>query len=98
MKSLGFIETKGVTAAIEALDVMTKTADVEFVTWERRLGGWLVTVIVQGSLSAVTEAVNAAQAAALKEPCVGAVIGNPHEEIIRIVNTSAERLGEKTNG
>ena len=41
MKSLGFIEIPTVTAAIEALDVMTKTADVEFVTWEKKLGGRL---------------------------------------------------------
>ena len=51
MKSLGFIEVQSVTAAVDALDIMCKTANVEFVTWERRLGGRLVTVIVQGQLS-----------------------------------------------
>ena len=44
-KSYGFIEISGVTAAISALDIMCKTADVEFVTWERKQGGRLVTII-----------------------------------------------------
>ena len=64
-KSLGFIEISGVTAAIDALDIMCKTADVELVTWERKLGGRLVTLIVRGSVSAVTEAVAAAAANAI---------------------------------
>ena len=42
MKSLGLIEVSGVTAAIDCLDIMCKSADVEFVTWERKLGGRLV--------------------------------------------------------
>ena len=90
MKSLGFIEIPSVTAAIEALDTMCKTSDVEFVTWERKLGGRLVTIIVQGDVSAVTEAVECAAKSAMK-PCVHAVIPNPHEEIIRIVEISAKK-------
>lgn len=40
MKSLGFIELPSVTATIEALD-MCKTAEVEFVTWEKSwVTGW----------------------------------------------------------
>ena len=34
-KSYGFIEIPSTTAAIDALDIMCKTADVEFVTWEK---------------------------------------------------------------
>ncbi len=97
MKSLGFIEISSVTAALEALDIMTKTADVKFVTWEKKLGGRLVTIIVQGNVAAVTEAVNAAADNALLQPCVKAVIANPHSETMRIVNQSAERLGEQLN-
>ena len=92
MKSLGFIEIPGVTAAIEALDTMCKTADVEFVTWERKLGGRLVTIIVQGDVSAVTEAVERAVKNAMK-PCVHAIIPNPHEETIKMVNISAKKHG-----
>ena len=34
--SLGFIEVSGVVAAVDALDIMCKTADVTLVTWERK--------------------------------------------------------------
>ena len=91
-KSYGFIEIPSTTAAIDALDIMCKAADVEFVTWEKKLGGRLVTVIVQGSISAVTAAVEAASEQAIKKPVAKAVIANPHEEIVRIVNQSASRL------
>ena len=40
--SYGFVEIAGVTAAVDALDLMCKSADVKFVTWERRWGGRLV--------------------------------------------------------
>lgn len=91
MKSLGFIEIPSVTAAIEALDTMCKTADVEFVTWERKLGGRLVTIIIRGDVAAVTEAVNTAAKNAMK-PCVHAVIPNPHEETIKMVKLSASKF------
>lgn len=91
MKSLGFIEIPSVTAAVEALDTMCKTAEVEFVTWERKLGGRLVTIVVQGDVAAVTEAVESAASKAMK-PCVHAVIPNPHEETLRMVGISAKRL------
>ena len=35
-KSYGFIEITGVVAAIDALDIMCKTADVELASWERK--------------------------------------------------------------
>ena len=91
-KSYGLIEIPSTSAAIDALDIMCKTADVEFVTWEKKLGGRLVTVIVQGSVSAVTEAVEAAKAYAIKKPVATAVIASPHEEIVRIAQMSASRL------
>ena len=94
-KSLGFIEISGVTAAIDVLDIMCKTADVELVTWERKLGGRLVTLIVRGSVSAVTEAVEAAAANAIKKPVAKAVIANPHSETERLVKLSASRLAKK---
>ncbi|MCD8346494.1 MAG: BMC domain-containing protein [Lachnospiraceae bacterium] len=90
-KSYGFIEVSGVVAAIDALDIMCKTAGVELVSWERKLGGRLVTVIVQGDVAAVTEAVEAAAANGIKKPVCQAVIARPHEEIVRIVELSAAR-------
>ena len=94
-KSYGFIEITGVVAAIDALDIMCKTADVELASWERKLGGRLVTFIVQGDVSAVTEAVNAAVAGAIKKPASYAVIARPHEEIVKLVELSASRWKKK---
>ena len=37
-KAYGFIEITGVVAAMDALDIMCKTADVELASWERKLG------------------------------------------------------------
>jgi len=91
-KSYGFIEITGVTAAIDALDIMCKTADVTLATWERKLGGRLVTIVVQGSVSAVTEAVEAAALQTIKKPVTQAVIANPHEETRKMVELSAARF------
>ena len=95
MKSLGRIEVSGVTGAIDCLDIMCKSADVEFVTWERKLGGRLVTVIVQGNVSAVTAAVENAVANGIVKPCAHAVIASPHEETWRILQISAARIAKK---
>ena len=94
-KAYGFIEITGVVAAINALDIMCKTPDVELASWERKLGGRLVTLIVQGDVSAVTEAVNAAVAGAIKKPASYAVIARPHEEIVKLVELSASRWKKK---
>ena len=93
MKSLGFIEVSGVVAAVNALDTMVKTADVEFVTWERKLGGRLVTIVVQGDVSAVTQAVETAAAQCISaKPAIHAVIARPHEETIKMIELSASRM------
>ncbi|MBR5187498.1 MAG: BMC domain-containing protein [Clostridia bacterium] len=97
MQALGFVEISGVTAAVDALDIMCKAADVEFVTWERKLGGRLVTIIVTGSISAVTAAVENADAMAIKKPVATAIIANPHEETKRLVELSASRLQKKAD-
>lgn len=95
-KSYGFVEVSGVTAAIDCLDVMCKTADVEFVAWERKWGGRLVTIIVQGNVSAVTQAVEAANEHGIIKPVAHYVIANPHEETIKMVQRSASRVKGKT--
>ena len=92
MKSLGFVEVTGVVAAVDALDIMCKSADVSLVSWERKLGGRLVTLIVTGNVSAVTAAVNSANAHCIKKPCACAVIANPHPETVRLAELSAKRL------
>jgi len=80
-----------ITDAIQALDVMMKTAEVKFLTWEKKLGGRLVTIIVQGEVSAVTEAVEAAKRNAVGNIVASAVIANPHEETMKLVAVSARK-------
>lgn len=90
--SYGFIEISGVVAATDVLDIMCKTAKVKLATWERKLGGRLVTIVVKGNVSAVTQAVEAACANAIKTPVSYGVIANPHPEIVRLLQLSASRF------
>lgn len=92
MKSLGFVEVSGVTAAIDALDIMCKSANVSLVTWERKLGGRLVTMIVEGTVSDVTEAIENAKAQCISEILASNVIARPHEETVRMAEFSASRV------
>ncbi len=91
-KSLGFIEITGVVAALDALDIMTKSAKVSLVTWERKLGGRLVTVVVSGDIGAVNAAVENACRLAIKKPAAHLVLAAPHEETWKMVEFSAKRL------
>ncbi|EOS38647.1 BMC domain-containing protein [Schaedlerella sp.] len=91
-QAYGFFEIPSVTAAVVAIDMMCKTAQVELVTWEKKLGGRLVTIIIRGDVSAVTQAIETAAANGIKEPAAYAVIASPHEEIIKMVNQSANRV------
>ena len=92
MKSLGFVEVSGTVAAVDALDIMCKSADVTLVSWERKLGGRLVTLMIEGSVSAVNAAVENACASCIKKPVAHAVIANPHPELVRLVELSASRI------
>ena len=82
MRSIGFIETKGLVAAIEAADSMIKAANVEIIG-KKVIGGGLVTVIVEGDVGAVKAAVDAGAAAAQKigEVISVHVIARPGQEI-----------------
>ena len=67
---------------------MLKTADVEFVAVERRLGGRLVTLVIKGSVSAVTAAIEAGAKEAEQMGHLKAheVIARPHPEILKFLN------------
>lgn len=90
--AIGLVEMQALVAAIEALDVMLKTADVEFVAVERKLGGRLVTIVIRGSVSAVTAAVEAGCEAAKRMGHLKAheVIARPHPEILKFLHLSEE--------
>lgn len=62
-EALGMIETKGLTAAIEAADAMVKAANVTLVGSEK-IGAGLVTVMVRGDVGAVKAATEAGAEAA----------------------------------
>ena len=83
--ALGFIETQGFTAVMEALDTACKAADVTVVGKEK-LGGGYVTVVIQGELSAVTAAVEAGQAKVegLGQLIAAHVIGRPSEAVLSL--------------
>ena len=85
-EALGMVETKGLTAAIEAADAMVKSANVLLVGYER-IGSGLVTVIVRGDVGAVKAATDAGAAAASRvgELVSVHVIPRPHEEVEMIL-------------
>ena len=86
MQALGFIETRSLTASIEASDVMTKTADVGVVGTEK-IGSGLVNVVIQGDVDAVTAAVKAGEAVAkeIGEVYAVNVIPRPNDDIAKIL-------------
>ena len=92
--ALGLIELPNCTDAIEALDVMLKTANVKFLTWEKKLGGRLVTIIIQGNVSAVTEAIESAKRSSKGTVVAAAVIANPHEETMKLVEVSVKKYAK----
>ena len=85
INALGFVEVSGTVAAVDALDIMCKAADVHLVTWERKLGGRLVTLIVTGNVAAVSAAVEAAGEKGIRPVVASNVIPRPHEELVRIL-------------
>ena len=84
--SIGLIETRGLTASIEAADAMLKAADVELLGTEK-IGSGLVTVMVTGEVGAVKAATEAGQEAASRigELVAVHVIPRPHQDITRIL-------------
>ncbi|MCR5303148.1 MAG: BMC domain-containing protein [Lachnospiraceae bacterium] len=90
-RAYGFLEITGVTAAVDALDIMLKTAGVSFESWERKLGGRLVTIIISGEVAACTEAIENAASKAVKKPVSTGVMANPHDEIAKLVKVSRSR-------
>ena len=86
MEALGMVETRGLTAAIEAADQMCKAANVALVGTEK-IGSGLVTVMVRGDVGAVKSAVESGSAAAsrLGELVATHVIPRPHTDVEKIL-------------
>ena len=86
IQALGMVETKGLTALIEAGDTMLKAANVELMGWQK-VGSGYVTVMVQGDVAAVKAAVDAGAAAASKvgEVLSVQVIPRPHGDLAKVL-------------
>lgn len=86
MEALGMIETRGLTASIEAADAMTKAANVTLVGTEK-IGSGLVSVLVRGDVGAVKAAVEAGAEAAqrLGELVAQHIIPRPHQDVEKIL-------------
>ena len=86
MKALGMIETRGLVCAIEAIDSMTKSADVQILGM-KEIGGGLASVYVQGEVGAVKAAVDSGASAAKKvgELVSAQIISKPSDETMEIL-------------
>src|SRR5438876_6402801 len=99
MEALGMIETKGLTALIEASDAMLKAANVTMLGWQK-IGSGLVTGFVIGDVAAVKAAVDAGAAAAGR---VGEVVGvqvipRPHEDLGAIMPVAGKKQAAQPAG
>ena len=85
-EALGMVETRGLTAAIEAADAMVKAAEVTLIGTEK-IGSGLVSVMVRGDVGAVKAAVEAGSSSAsrLGELVAVHVIPRPHADVEKIL-------------
>jgi len=99
-KSLGLLEVKGLAAGFSALDTMLKTAEVKYVNDQKKLGAGLVTVIVEGNISAVKAAVDAGYQTAAKivgqnNVLTATTIPRPHPLILDLIKIKKQKLSIK---
>ena len=89
MKAVALLEVQAMVAAITGLDAMVKAADVKLIHVEKRLGGRLVTVVVEGEVSAVQAALAAGAKAAAEVGNVKCceVIPRPHPDVMKFLTT-----------
>ena len=85
-QALGILETQGLTALLEATDVMLKAANVTLVGKEK-IGAAYVTVIVRGDVAAVSAAIEAGARAVggLGKLIAAHVIARPHGDLVSLL-------------
>ena len=83
MQALGFLETRGRIGAVIATDAALKSADVRLISLKRVSGG-LVTVVIEGKVAAVNEALESAKKQTCRINCDlrATCIPRPTEETI----------------
>ncbi len=84
--ALGFIETRGNSGTLQAIDTMLKTADVEFVQ-RVEIGGGFITTVIRGEVGAVRSSVEAGaeEAARVGELVSTNVIPSAHAEVFELL-------------
>ena len=89
MEAIALLEVQALVAAIAGLDAMVKAANVKLIHVEKRLGGRLVTVVVEGSVSDVTAALEAGKVAvaAVGNVKLAEVIARPHPDVMSFLTT-----------
>lgn len=92
ISSLGLIEVVGLVGAIEAGDTAVKAANVRLIGLELTKGGGMVTVKIEGEVSAVKAAVEAGVMAAERLTTVVSklVIARPSVEVGKMVEPAEE--------
>lgn len=82
--AFGLVEVRGEANAVIVLDQMLKTAEVEYETKDTKCGGHVL-LFVSGEVSAVSAAVERVTTNPPCEVFASAVISNPSEEMVEIV-------------
>ena len=90
--AIALLEVQALVAAIAGLDAMVKAANVKLIHVEKRLGGRLVTVVVEGSVSDVKAALEAGKVAAAEVGNVklAEVIARPHPDVMSFLTTGCQ--------
>ena len=89
-EALGMIETRGFIPLVEAADAMMKSANVQFLGWDK-VGSGLVSAFVSGDVAAVKAATDAGAAAAgrIGEVVSVQVIPRPHGDLSKVLKVKA---------
>ena len=88
----GLVEVLGEANAVIVADQMLKTSEVEYVTQDTKCGGHAL-VFVGGDIAAVTAAVERVTAKPECKIFASAVISNPSQEMVEIVEQFKARRG-----
>ncbi len=92
--AFGLVEVLGSANAVIVTDQMLKLADVSYVTQDTKCGGHVL-VFVTGSVAAVSAAVEHVRENPACKIFASAVISNPSDEMIEIVEVFKARRAKK---
>jgi len=92
-QAIGFIETRGLVALVEATDAMLKSANVELAGPVKQVGNALVTAVVVGDVAAVKAATDAGAEAVRSiggELVSVHVIARPHPDVETVLPSKSK--------